>query len=271
MSIRVGRRVFTAGGGFTDPSVPDYTPIVSLTKSTQYGCLSPYELTDTSGRLLENVWQFGKIYRSVPPSTQRLNRYSSTIAWQWPAEVHWDEMWDAPTDAYWTWRQAGMACPHPVRYPVGYNHRSKCIGYIVEDEPSPKRLDVTILDYVAARKRVYLPMFADAVRRHPEFAKLRQRLGRGENLMIIEVDGPHQESLKHYQETYGVDADFIVDNTMLATEENLHIMLEDTRHPFGHGYCLAAALLDIDLTDDSRPPRELRRITEFFAASSKED
>jgi len=34
---------------------------------------------------------------------------------------------------------------------------------------------------------------------------------------------------------------------MLTTEYHLNVMLNDTKHPFGHGYCLASALLDIKL------------------------
>lgn len=34
---------------------------------------------------------------------------------------------------------------------------------------------------------------------------------------------------------------------MLITKENISIMLNDTKHPFGHGYCLAMALLDKDI------------------------
>ena len=30
---------------------------------------------------------------------------------------------------------------------------------------------------------------------------------------------------------------------MLITPENLNIMLNDPKHPYGHGYCLAKALL----------------------------
>lgn len=77
--------------------------------------------------------------------------------------------------------------------------------------------------------------------------KLKKWLQEGKNLLIIEVDGPHQESLDYYKEKYNVDDDFIVNSTMLATKENLEIMLNDTKHPFGHMYCLAACLLGIEL------------------------
>jgi hypothetical protein len=51
------------------------------------------------------------------------------------------------------------------------------------------------------------------------------------------------ESLDYYVKKYGVAQDFIVGNTMLATRENLQIMLNDPLHPYGHGYCLANSLL----------------------------
>ena len=65
----------------------------------------------------------------------------------------------------------------------------------------------------------------------------------GENLLIIEVDGPHSEAINYYQQKYNVKGDFIEQNTMLATPENLEIMLNDPKYPYGHGYCLANILL----------------------------
>jgi hypothetical protein len=77
--------------------------------------------------------------------------------------------------------------------------------------------------------------------------ELKKRLDDGENLLIIEVDAPHQESLDYYMRKYKVAANFIERDSSLATKENLDIFLNDPTHPFGHGYCLAIALLDIDL------------------------
>ena len=103
------------------------------------------------------------------------------------------------------------------------------------------------LDYVAARKRIYAPLYISLAKQEKLFEELKQMLKKGDNLLIIEVDGPHQKSLQYYKDTYKVKDDFIQYNTLLATKENLEIMLNDTKHSFGHGYCLAAALLDIDL------------------------
>jgi hypothetical protein len=131
-----------------------------------------------------------------------------------------------------------MNCKYPVRYPVGFdkNNRAKCL-YCLWDGQQFK--------YVEARKAIYLPVYCELVKKQKQFKELQSRLEKGENLLIVEVDGPHQEDLKFYQEKYDVPDNFIENHSMLATEENLNIMLNDTKHPFGHGYCLAMALLGL--------------------------
>jgi hypothetical protein len=102
------------------------------------------------------------------------------------------------------------------------------------------------LTYVQARKQIYLPIYCELVKQQPQFKRLVDRWRNGENLLILEVDGPHQESLAYYQEKYGVGESFIEHDTILATFQNLKIMLNDVKHSFGHGYCLAAALQSIN-------------------------
>lgn len=102
------------------------------------------------------------------------------------------------------------------------------------------------LNYIEGRKEIYVPIYCELVKKQDKFYELKERLDSGENLLIIEVDGPHQESLDYYKEKYGVDDDFIENHSMEALDENLTIMLNDEKHPFGHGYCLAMALLDLE-------------------------
>jgi hypothetical protein len=236
--IRVGRRIYDKQGGFVDPSYPGFEPVLCLTAGTKYGSLSPYCLKDAQGRILENIWQFSKLYAQVPATRAKLNRYSNQVIWQWPAERHIDAQGN-PNAEYWAWRQAGMAAPHPIRYPVGYNARHQCICAIPEGTTER-------LDYIQSRKRIYWPLYRDMVKSAPQFAELKEKLAQGKNLLIIEVDGPHQESLGHYIEQYGVSADFIENNTVLCNDANLGILLNDPKHPYGHGYCLAAALLGLE-------------------------
>ena len=101
-----------------------------------------------------------------------------------------------------------------------------------------------LLPYVAARKRIYLPLFLKLVKTQSQFSELCRLVESGKNILIIEVDGPHQESLPYYQSTYDVPQDFIQDDTIVADPAYMDIMLNDEKYAFGHGYCLALAIQD---------------------------
>ena len=134
-----------------------------------------------------------------------------------------------------------MSAPDAIRYPVGYHYRHKCLFALADDNVG--EIDFTPLNYIEARKKIYYPLYTRLVRKENQFKELKGRLDQGENLLIVEVDGPHQESLDYYKDKYMVDDNFIEKKTLLANRDNLSIMLNDPKHPFGHGYCLAAALL----------------------------
>ncbi len=120
--------------------------------------------------------------------------------------------------------------------------------YALAEDPSTGEIDEkNHLDYIASRKAIYVPLYIKLVIQQPKFNKLKELLRRGINLLIIEVDGPHQEDLDYYQKTYGVNDDFITHDSMIVNEKNIQIMLNDKKRPFGHGYCLAMALLDMDI------------------------
>ncbi|MHB1952480.1 MAG: hypothetical protein ACYCOU_01930 [Sulfobacillus sp.] len=211
--------------------------MVMMRSHSRYHPLSPYYLADSDGRLMENLWQAAKVYPEVPSSRQVYSRWDSRVIWEHPAERHLDA--GKTTPKYWAWRAKLERNPDAVRYPVGMSHRHRC-RFALSSEGGPE------LDYLQSRRAIYLPLYVGLAKQHPLFAELRLRLSRGESLLIAETDGPHQESLDYYRERYGVPADFISQGSVLATEYNLKILLDDSRHPFGHGYCLAAALLGID-------------------------
>lgn len=238
MSVRIGTIEYVRGKKVF-PTYPGFARVEVMTASTSHGELSPYQLTDEKGRIFENVWQFSKVYHTVPATTCRYSRWDPTIIWKHPTETHVNDEGEL-TPEYWAWREKGMNNRYPVRYPVGYRHRKNCLYALWNNEK---------LNYVQARQKLYVPEYIRLVKQHPKFHQLKRLLDKGNNLLIVEVDGPKEKSLPYYQDTYGVDDDFIENNTMLATEDNLNIMLQDTRHPFGHGYCLAMALLDMDVTD----------------------
>lgn len=238
--IRVGTRKYDRNGGYVDPKYKDFIPIRVLTKSSEYGELGPYIVCNENGVIFENLWQFSKIYKKVPRSIQRYSRYDKTVIWDHPAEIHMDED-DNPTDDYWKWRQKGFDCKYAIRYPVGMYHRSNCICSLHEY----KEHHYNELDYIEARKEIYLKEYHKCIKDLPRYDDLKKMLEEKKNLLIIEVDGPHQESMGYYKEKYDVKDDFIVNDTILVTKENMKIMINDEKHPFGHGYCLALSLLGI--------------------------
>ncbi len=242
MSVRVGRCIYQKGKRI-DPSYGGFTKVLVLTKCSTYGSLSPYVLKDINGSIMENAWQFQKIYSKVPKSIQYYSRWDKRVIWDHCAETHAiiEDNICTPTPEYWIWRNKGLNAKYAIRYPVGYNHRHKCIGHIFNNSGQWE-----LLNYIDARKKIYSPLYIGLVKEEPLFKQLKQRLINGENLLIIEVDGPHQESLSYYKDKYGVTDTFIEQDTMLATPSNINIMLNDSKHPFGHGYCLAMALLDIN-------------------------
>lgn len=239
--LRVGRCKYNHGQR-TDPSFEGFTSIVVLTRSTnEWGVIGPYCLKDEKGRIMENSWQGSKVYSWVPKTREKLHRNSPIVIWEHPEEVHVDSQGEL-TPRYFAWRQKLMNNKHAVRYPVGFHHRHRCLYAL--DEVDGKVIEDEHLDYVTARKRIYVREYCRLVKKHPKFKELQQRLKHGENLLIIEVDGPHQESLNYYKRVYGVNDDFIQQDTMMINQRNIEIMLNDVIHPFGHGYCLGMALLN---------------------------
>jgi hypothetical protein len=192
---------------------------------------------------------------SVPRSVQKYSRYDSRIIWDHPAEVHAIQQSDGSyqlTPEYLKWRQKLQFNKDPVRYPVGFDKkfRGSCL-FALKDHVENGELVIENrrLNYVEARKEIYCELYTRLVRKEEKFKELQERLRKGENLLIIEVDLCHQEDLEYYKEKYGVGDDFIVNNTMLVTKENLNIMLNDTKHPFGHGYIVSSLLMDINLLE----------------------
>jgi hypothetical protein len=262
--IRVGRCLYDKHGKRTDPTYPGFRTIVVLTKGTnRWGAIGPYELKDEDGVIMENYWQFSKCYPKVEATKQKKSRYEAVPIWDHPSETHViDPMMPATaanmTPEYWAWRQKGFSSPYAIRYPPGFGKMDTCIGLLAESDGEY----VGPLSYVESRKRVYVPLYTRLARRSPLFAELRKLVTRGVKILIAEVDGPHQETLNRYIECYGVGAKFIDAHTVAATPANLKILLNDSLHPFGHGYCLAAALADIDLSTDDESVAEFPELTE---------
>lgn len=216
------------------PVTPGFRNIVIHTSGANLGGdLSPYVLRNEKGQLLENIWQFAKIYRTVAAQRTKLSRFHpDKIIWTHPSEIHIvDE--DTVTREYWSWRRKGMDNEWAVRYPNGFEARRNAVAslWIVDGQ-------LRWLDYIAARKHIYCGEYA---RLAPQTVHFRQLLGllvEGENLQIVEVDGP-DPSL-----TYGPYASISPESPgMLMDEAKCKFLLNDPQKSFGHGFVIASLLI----------------------------
>ncbi|ARF11064.1 hypothetical protein Hokovirus_4_38 [Hokovirus HKV1] len=247
--IRVGRCLYANDGSRTDPQFENFETILVLMKSHSiYYTLSPYYIKDAKDRIFENYWQFSKVYDNVPYSVQRKSRYDNTVIWSHPAESHTylENNEKKINNKYLIWRNKGMATKEAIRYPATFNGRKNCIGALpYKIENGQEIIDTSkYLNYIESRKEIYVKEYCKLVKHEPLFQELKRKLASGVNLLIAEVDGPHQETLNYYKTKYNVNDDFIQQHTVLINQENIRILLNDDKHPFGHGYCLAMALLD---------------------------
>jgi hypothetical protein len=239
-TIRVGRTKYNKG----KCAYPGYTHIiVTASRSGIFKELSPYYLKNEKDQIFENWYQFSKIYNTVPRINVPFSRFNrNNIIWKWGSETH--VINGNPTDEYWAWRESGMSSKSAIRYPVGYHNRTKCVG-------SYKDLGEEVVegpfDYIETRKELYVPEYIRLIQDKTCFKILQQKYIDGEKILICDVDGPVQDSMDYYKEKYNVSDDWIDQDTITVNKENMEILLNDPKHPFGHGYCLALAILELNI------------------------
>lgn len=89
------------------------------------------------------------------------------------------------------------------------------------------------LGYIEARKRIYVPAYARLARRTPAFAALSAMVAAGENVLIVNLDGPPLGAYPDGRE---------------ASADTMRDAINDPGHPFGHGYVVAAMLAQLPLS-----------------------
>ncbi len=235
----------TRGAGIEFPSRPGFTRIdVTSGSANEFGSgvkatlLSPLFLgpvTDCDGEIcnrFENLWQFRKVF---------------------PQLKHWDADKNTPTETWMEWRRAGykqLKNGKGIRTPQEVSELKKiwsqalAAEYNSEDEratamekakwtPSCLWWNGESLDYIVARKRVYVPIYSNLIQENAAFKAIKALVDKGENVLIMDLDGPPLE---------------ICPIGMEATLDNFKRMINDPRYVFGHGYVVAALLAEIDIT-----------------------
>ena len=149
-------------------------------------------------RTMENAWQYAKVYNGMENT--------------WPyAEVYNDD--DGTVgQRYWQWARAGWDNPRAVRYPRGKGAKP-LFSLWAGDK----------LDYITARRRIYLPLYVQAVRFHQLnlFLALRQLTQTGcQDIVITDFD-----AYDHHKLGYSWDD-----------------VINDPNRRMGHGFVLAAMI-----------------------------
>jgi hypothetical protein len=113
-------------------------------------------------RTMENAWQYAKVYP----------QHAGQDGW--------------PGLEYWDWARAGWDNPRGVRYPMGKGAPPLYSLWAGER-----------LDYIAARRRIYIPLYAQAVRFYQSglLATLRQQARTSIGLVIQDFDAYDHRAL----------------------------------------------------------------------------
>jgi hypothetical protein len=111
-------------------------------------------------------------------------------AWQCAKVYPWMENADGnPSEGYFAWRdmmwaKKGFERKIDIRFPAGKGNARKC-------EYAWWKVNGTFdrLDYIPARKAIYIPVYAKAVVKTEAYRRLVELRDSGKNLMLIDFDG----------------------------------------------------------------------------------
>lgn len=142
-----------------EPSYKGFKKVVVMMKSSKYYSLSPYALRNDNGLIMENCWQFSKIYKTIPHNTVGIPVMIKQSYGAMEKKHLWTEQ-HIVTPQYEEWRQKGYNNPYAVRYPAGRNHRHQCLGMILPtDNPVGMNIkDVRLYNYIEAVKCYTYPL-----------------------------------------------------------------------------------------------------------------
>jgi hypothetical protein len=173
----------------------------------------------TSGQGLASVTR-----RDFSPMTPIEGGYKG----YWNFEHYWQAGKVYEGIPYRTSREWWKAQQEPKRkYPFSTYDK---IIYTCWDETCKKRYEGNP-GYIQSRKDIYVPEYFEIMHDTPSAIQFQKHVAEGKDIMIYDYDGPRNKD--------GSPATIKVDINVLRTKIN------DTTSPFGHGYIVAAWLLQI--------------------------
>jgi hypothetical protein len=217
--------------------------------NSKYKTLCPYFLR-TDGEeehynpgniLFENYYQSCKIFTTVCKNEVYPSRFQygnpKYLLWKYePLNIEGDEIYIKNTDSinyenYERWRNSLWSCQHPIRYPNTYGRKSLTVFSLFKDKYGNEKR----LDYIDARKLIYVTEYVRLVRKTKEYKLLLDKLNKGINLLICEIDVPAIYKKGKYKSE---------ENIKLVNLDYIKELLNDKTEAFGHGLALSCALLE---------------------------
>lgn len=153
------------GPGYKEPEGVEIINTTSRSKTWSKGLspffLGPIDLYKGYRSInMENAWQFSKCYEYYLQEDGSVG------------------------DRYFRWAQDGWNDIKAHRYPMGKGVK-----------PLFSYWDGDHLTYVEARKKIYIPLYAQAVKKTYAFGKLKKMYEAGENLYLWDFDGYDHKAL----------------------------------------------------------------------------
>ncbi len=226
---------------------PDFTPIPAWSRGKKpYSELSPFKIgpvnyaeygANRTTPIFECFWQGHKVYDEV----------SGNKEFPWIHEVHVQKIGDnyndyIINDNYFRWSNAVNNSAIPLRRPNG-----RAI-------PEFALFDGARYGLIESRINIYIKYYQELLRNHSTYKSLLARFCVGENLLIIEPDGP---SPRLFPGGILVDESILAQMVFVSRLEDFAAIVSDdpefcTKHgadknkyvPLGHGAVIAITLLE---------------------------
>lgn len=193
--------------------------------------IGPVEFINSEGQtdscpIFENFWQGSKVWKAVAKQNQKKPE------WVWPAEKHLGKNGE-PNNDWWKWHDTLLHHHRAVRRPNG-KAIPEYAWWMNEESGEYEKLNT-----VEGRKQIYIPILKKLYRAHPVYKKMLKEFRSGQNMILIEPDGPWAVA---YPEGREVTLDLLnkLVEKMNYTEEGYPKQYQ----PFGHGYVAAMCLLE---------------------------
>lgn len=133
---------------------------------------------------VENAWQYSKVYSQFIGDDGN------------------------PTQAYFAWAQEGWSDSVAHRHPMGHIF------------PKYSWWDGTKLDYIEARKKIYIPLYTKAVIKTAGYQELKRLYEAGERICLLDYDSFDYQSMGY----------------------SINDVIEDKNHSLGHSFVLKCLL-----------------------------